>query len=68
MNLLDNPKHWRSRADEARRLVELSPDPMNKIQLMELVENYESLARRAERRVTSPLLRPPANAVAPGVF
>jgi hypothetical protein len=43
-------EHWRSRAEEARVLAELMGDPLGKAAMLELADQYESLAQRAEER------------------
>ncbi len=48
--LLDNAKHWRDRADEARVHAEQLTDPEAKRMMLGIAESYERLAHRAERR------------------
>jgi hypothetical protein len=47
---INDPKHWRERAEEARTVAdELTPD--SKRRMLRIAEDYEELARRAERRL-----------------
>jgi hypothetical protein len=50
-SLLDNPEHWRKRAEEARSVAELMPDPTHKLMMLRVADDYERLARYAERWV-----------------
>jgi hypothetical protein len=43
-------EHWRSRAEEARVLAELMGDPVAKGTMLEIADQYERLAQRAEKR------------------
>jgi hypothetical protein len=52
-------EHWRSRAEEARVLAELMGDPVAKGAMLELADQYERLAQRAEERLELEK-RPPA--------
>jgi hypothetical protein len=45
-----NPVYWRKRADEVRALM-VGESPAIRDKLMEIVEAYEELARRAEERL-----------------
>ena len=49
-NLLNNPAHWRQRAQETRLIAESARDPEAKRLQLNLVESYEQLATRAEDR------------------
>jgi hypothetical protein len=49
-SLLQDPKHWRARAAEARAVAELMDDPIAKSTMMNIAEEYEDLARRSEIR------------------
>jgi hypothetical protein len=46
--LLENPDHWRKRADEVLALAELLTDPAERAMMLDIVAGYEKLARRAE--------------------
>ena len=48
--ILDDPEHWRNRAEEARRLAEQMPDPEAKRTMFRIVSDYEQLAQHAELR------------------
>jgi hypothetical protein len=50
--LINDPKHWRDRAEEARTLAEQMDDPEAKQMMLGIVESYERLAQRAERRLS----------------
>jgi hypothetical protein len=50
--LLNNAKHWRERAEEARSVAEGLHDPVAKRMMLGIAETYEMLAQRAEERVT----------------
>ena len=51
-SLLDDPEHWRSRAEEARSVAEQLSDPEAKRTMLRIAAEYELLAERAERRPT----------------
>jgi len=54
-HILDDPKHWRDRADEVRSLAEGMSDPVTRRMLSGVADDYEKLAKRAEqRRVKTP--------------
>jgi hypothetical protein len=48
--VIDNPKHWRNRAEETRALARKVDDPRTKRSLLESADGYERLAQRAEGR------------------
>jgi len=48
--LLDNIKHWRARAEEARTIAEEITDPFAKRSMLKVAEGYEELAVYAELR------------------
>jgi hypothetical protein len=50
MSLLNDAKHWRDRAEEARTVADGLRDPETKRLMMGIAENYERLALRAEVR------------------
>ena len=47
----DQPEHWRSRAETMRTLAEDMRDLVAKATILEIAEQYENLARRAEERL-----------------
>jgi hypothetical protein len=49
---INDPKHWRERAEEARTVAEqMTHDAQSKRQMLQIAEDYEELARRAEKRL-----------------
>jgi hypothetical protein len=48
--ILDNPQHWRKRAQEVRALVDQIDDPDTKRALLEIAGRYERLAQKAALR------------------
>ena len=52
--MLDDPAHWRGRADEARTTAERLADLQSKRQMLEIGRGYEYLAQRAEERRRGP--------------
>jgi hypothetical protein len=48
--LMNNPQHWRDRAEEARVNAEQIGDPEAKRMMLEIAEGYLRLAERAEQR------------------
>jgi len=54
-HILDDPKHWRDRAEEVRSLADQMSDPQTRRMLVSVADDYEKLAKRAEqRRVKTP--------------
>jgi hypothetical protein len=47
---LNDPKHWRTRAEEARSSAEQMTDLEAKQMMLAVAEDYERLAQRAEER------------------
>jgi hypothetical protein len=62
--LVDNAKHWRERAEEARALARLLHDPAAKRTMEGVAESYERVAQRAEERAkrAAEKVRPDGNA------
>jgi hypothetical protein len=50
MSHINDPKHWRHRAAEARATAESLTDPEAKQQMLKVAADYEKLAERAEER------------------
>ena len=48
--LINDPEHWRKRADEARSLAYDMKDEISKQMMLQIVDDYEHLAKRAEQR------------------
>jgi hypothetical protein len=48
---INDPKHWRDRAEEARAVADEFTDPDAKRRMLRTAEDYEELARRAEKRL-----------------
>ena len=48
-SVFNDPEHWRQRAEEARRMADLSDVP-SKEAMLRIAEEYEKLAERAEQR------------------
>jgi hypothetical protein len=50
-DLLKDAKHWRDRAEEARRHAEVFTDPQAKESMLRIAEEYEKLAQRAAMKL-----------------
>ena len=50
MSHINDPKHWRYRAEEARAMAESMTDPEAKRLMLNVAADYERLAKRAEDR------------------
>ena len=48
--IFNDTRHWRGRADEARRLAEQFPDGESKATMLNIATEYDRLAERAEVR------------------
>ena len=48
---LDDPKHWRDRAEEVRSLADQMSDPVTRRIIKGIADDYEKLAKRAEERM-----------------
>jgi len=49
-SLTNEPQHWRKRADEARSLADDMKDEISKLMTLQIADDYEHLAKRAEQR------------------
>jgi hypothetical protein len=47
---INDPEHWRQRAEEARALAEQMQDPQSKQAMLRIATDYEHLVERAARR------------------
>jgi hypothetical protein len=50
---INDPKHWRERAEEARVHAEQVTDDEPKKMMLRIADDYEELAGRAERRLAA---------------
>ena len=48
--LINDAQHWRKRADEARSLADDMKDEISKQMTLQIADDYEHLAKRAEQR------------------
>lgn len=48
---LNDPEHWRDRAEEARLRAEQLGDPEARRMMLEIAAGYERIAERAEQRL-----------------
>jgi hypothetical protein len=48
---INDPKYWRDRAEETRTHAEQMRDPNSRRRMLRIAEDYEELAKRAERRL-----------------
>jgi len=49
LSLLDNPAHWRERAEQTRTIADKALDIGSKFRLMRIADEYNRLAKRAEK-------------------
>ena len=47
---IDDPAHWRQKAEEARRTADQLTDPKTKRTMVEIATSYEQLVKIAEGR------------------
>jgi hypothetical protein len=50
VSFINDPKHWRDRAEEDRTLAEQMTDETSKQMMLRIAADYETLAERAELR------------------
>jgi len=50
-SFINDPEHWRRRAEEARIIAERMTDATSRQMMLRNAEDYEQLARRAEERL-----------------
>jgi hypothetical protein len=51
MALINDPKHWRERAEGTRRIAEDMVDPEAKRMMLSIAAGYDRLAQHAETRL-----------------
>jgi hypothetical protein len=51
-SFLNDPKHWRDRAEEARSRAGQLGDPQSKSAMLGIAQDYELLAERAKARAS----------------
>jgi hypothetical protein len=49
-SFINDPQHWRNRAEEARALAELMGDETSRQMMRQIADDYDRLAERAEQR------------------
>jgi hypothetical protein len=54
-HFINEPDHWRARAEEARNLANQMNDPESKDAMLRIADDYERLANRAENRAAGRL-------------
>ena len=54
MSSVNDPKHWRQRAEDMRALAKSESDITAKSAMMQIAENYDRLAERAQARADTP--------------
>jgi len=49
-SFINDPEHWRHRAEEIRTLADDMKDEISKQMMLRIAQDYERLAQRAEER------------------
>jgi hypothetical protein len=49
-SILDDPSHWRRRAEEARRVADQLDDAIAKKTMLDIAQSYEQLAALAQAK------------------
>jgi hypothetical protein len=49
-SILDDPEHWRERAEEARRIANRLSDPASREAMLRIAADYERIAAQAQMR------------------
>ena len=49
--IINDPTHWRQRAEEARRVADQLDDPIAKETMLAIAQSYEQLAVLAEAKI-----------------
>jgi hypothetical protein len=50
-SIIDDPTHWRQRAEEARRVADQLDDPIAKKTMLDIARSYEQLAALAAAKL-----------------
>jgi hypothetical protein len=50
---INDPQHWRARAQEARTIADQINDEKSKAAMLRIANDYETLAERAEKRLAN---------------
>jgi hypothetical protein len=53
-SLVNDPQHWRFRAEEARKRAAQMTDPAGKQIMVDIATSYDKLAEEAEKRLMGP--------------
>ena len=56
-SFLNDPRHWRERAEEARSRADQISEPQSKNAMLRIAHDYEVLAERAEARASGHSLK-----------